>query len=191
MDTAGLFFPASENDPRFESCYYYAPTSRCVFLYLLWQIQVNFRNFAFVDFGCGKGKTLLLAAELGFREIIGVEISRELIAIANDNVKVYLNRTGRDTRCQLVCTDARDYRMLPCGPAVFYFHNPFGEEVIREVLKNIERSLAAAPREAYIVYLNPQHRGPLDESAFLSPMKVTAWYSIHKASGSLATARNK
>src|SRR5215469_947269 len=31
------------------------------------------RDFVFVDLGCGKGKTLLIAADMGFVRIIGVD----------------------------------------------------------------------------------------------------------------------
>ena len=39
---------------------------------------------------------------------------------------------------------------------VFLF-NPFGADTMRAFLANLEASLAQAPREAIIVYLNPRH----------------------------------
>jgi hypothetical protein len=33
---------------------------------------------AFVDFGCGKGRVLLLAADYGYRRVTGVEFAKEL-----------------------------------------------------------------------------------------------------------------
>src|SRR3990172_4635695 len=43
--------------------------------------------YSFVDIGAGKGRALLLASELPFRKVIGVELSAELAAIAQDNAK--------------------------------------------------------------------------------------------------------
>ena len=42
--------------------------------------------YGFVDVGAGKGRALLLAAELPFRKIIGVELNEELTRIAQKNV---------------------------------------------------------------------------------------------------------
>lgn len=40
----------------------------------------------FIDLGCGKGRTLLVASVLGFKRIIGVEFARELVLIARENL---------------------------------------------------------------------------------------------------------
>src|SRR5690242_3123851 len=42
--------------------------------------------FSFIDVGAGKGRALLLASELPFRKIIGVELSKELARIAAHNI---------------------------------------------------------------------------------------------------------
>lgn len=42
--------------------------------------------FTFVDLGCGKGRVLTLAAEKGFRRVIGIEVHPALAAIARENV---------------------------------------------------------------------------------------------------------
>ena len=80
------------------------------------------------------------------------------------------------------CVNAAEFQ-FPREPVICYFYNPFQEVVLRKVLENMRRSLAAAPREIYILYLNPVHRCLLDDSGFLTPVKRTPWYSIHKASG--------
>jgi tRNA1(Val) A37 N6-methylase TrmN6 len=142
---------------------------------------VDYGKFVFIDFGCGKGKVLLLAAELPFKQIIGVELSSELICVAAENLKSYVRRTRMSNVFHLNCMDASEYR-IPHEPAIFYFYNPFRAEVMRKVLENIRGSLAAAPREIYLVYLNPVDRSLLDESGFLTPVKLTYWYSIHTVS---------
>jgi hypothetical protein len=184
VDTARvLFLPERKTDPRFEDSVEYDPTPRRGFLHMLRQVPIHYRDFVFIDMGCGKGKVLLLATELGFKQVIGVELSTELLGAAADNLRVYFKKTGRDNRCQLVCMDAGDYQTMPCEPTVFYFYNPFGEKVMRRVLRNIEISPAAAPREAYLVYLTPEQRGVLDESGFLELFKQASLYSIYKTLG--------
>lgn len=148
---------------------------------MLRELRIDHTRFVFIDFGCGKGKVLLLAAELPFRRIIGVELSEKLLRIAEDNVRSYLRRTRKRNVIELVCRDAADYP-LPPERSVLYFWNPFGETVLEKLLGNIQRSLAAAPREAYIVYLNPVHRDGLDRCGFLTPIKRTHLYAIYQAS---------
>ena len=43
-------------------------------------------SFSFIDIGSGKGRALILAGRLGFREAIGVEFSSNLHRIAEKNL---------------------------------------------------------------------------------------------------------
>ena len=183
VDTADhLRLPELHSDPRFQYSEEYDPTPRFIFFRLLRQIHVDYSNFVFIDIGCGKGKVLLLASELPFQQIIGIELSSQLIQVAEDNLRNYLSRTGkRNDIVQLACIDAAEFQ-IPHEPAICYFYNPFGAEVMRKVLENIGLSLAAAPREIYVMYLYPVHHGLLDESGFLTPVTKTFWYAIYKAS---------
>ncbi|OFW32091.1 MAG: hypothetical protein A3J28_08480 [Acidobacteria bacterium RIFCSPLOWO2_12_FULL_60_22] len=183
VDTAGtLFLPELRSDPRFKYSNEYGPTPAPLFFRILRQIDADFRRFVFIDFGCGKGKALLLASQLPFQQIIGIELSSKLIRIAEDNLRGYLGKAGKHDRFRLVCMDASEFQ-IPHEPAILYFANPFRAEVMSQVLGNIRRSLAAAPREIYFVYLVPVHQGLLVESGFLTPVKRTFWYVIYKASG--------
>lgn len=47
------------------------------------------QNSVFVDLGCGKGRTLLIASEFGFKAVRGVEFAHELCEIARRNFSVY------------------------------------------------------------------------------------------------------
>ena len=183
VDTAGLFrLPELESDPRFKYSEVYDPTPAAIFSRLMRRINVDLSRFVFIDFGCGKGKVLLLAAELPFKQIIGVELSSKLMQVAEENLRSHLSRTrtvGNPIR--LACMDASEFQ-LPREATICYFYNPFKEEVMRKVLENIRRSLAAVPRELYVLYLYPIHHALFEESRFLTPVKKTAWYAIYKAS---------
>jgi len=181
VDTAGILnLPQLKTDPRFTHPVNYAPTPRSRFFRMLRQIDVDYSKFVFIDFRCGKGKVLLLAAALPFKQIIGIELSSKLFRVAENNLRTYLG-TRRCSEFQLVCMDASEYE-IPQERAIYYFYNPFAEEVMRKVLDNIRRSLAATPREMYVVYFNHVLKSLLDESGFLTPVKRTCWFSIHKAS---------
>ncbi len=172
--------PELRSDPRFRHSHSYGPTTRSIFFRMVRQLNLDYGRFVFIDFGCGKGKAVLLASELPFKQIIGVELSSKLIQVAEDNLKSYRRKPHKCNTIQLVCMDAADYP-IPHEPAVYYFANPFGAEVMRKVVDNIRTSLAEAPRETYIVYLSAIYRKVLDDSGFLTPIKHRHLYSIYKS----------
>lgn len=106
-------------------------------------------RFAFVDLGSGKGKALMLAANYPFREIIGVELSPRLHAIAQSN----LQKIG-DSRIRVYCEDARSF-LFP-SPSVIYLYNPFE----RPVSDAVADAIAAQNVSGYIVCYGPMDRRP-------------------------------
>ena len=113
-------------------------------------LNLDYRQYTFVDFGSGKGRALLVASSFPFRSVVGIEFAAELHSQALRNVRSY--RLGR-VRCrsvECVHADAADFA-LPVGPLVLFFFNPFGEPVMTSVVCNIQRSLQAHPRDALIV----------------------------------------
>lgn len=129
--------------------------------------EIDLAEFEFIDIGAGKGRCLLLASSWPFRAIIGVEISPQLISVAQTNVDTYVDASQQCTSFTLVCTDILDYRFLP-RPSVLYMFNPFERPVVATLLANIERSLAESPRKLFLVYQNPLHGDVFDESVSFS-----------------------
>ena len=115
---------------------------------ILKQCEITSQD-VFVDFGCGKGAVLALAAEYSFHKVIGVEISKKLVDIAINN----LNRL-RVNKAEIVCKDAREYKDID-EITYFYFFNPFPECVFRIVMKNIKESYLKNKRKIVIIYYNP------------------------------------
>lgn len=117
-------------------------------------------RFTFVDLGCGKGRTLLIAPRLGFRRVIGVEFAAELAAIARAN----LAKHGL-AEVMVIEGDAAGYA-FPAAPLVVYLYNPFAGEVMGTVVARLEQHVRCWPLlPLYVVYKNPLHRGLLDQSA--------------------------
>ncbi len=180
VDTAGIdFIPAVLS--LCESANVYSPTTRSTFVHVMRRLDIDHSRFVFIDFGCGKGKTLLLAAESPFKRVIGIEISPRLARIAEENIKSY-NGKRACAEIGVVCTDATGY-VSPREPAVYYLYDPFKRDVMAVVLENIQRSLVESPREIYIVYLEPSWQSLLDGAAFLVPVKQTSRYCIYRARG--------
>jgi SAM-dependent methyltransferase len=120
----------------------------------------DLRRFGFVDLGCGKGRTLLVAAALGFRQVTGVEFARELVQIAARNIE----RAGA-VQARVLHADAAEFEFPP-GDTVLYLYNPFSAEVLRQVL---DRLRARAARR-YVVYKTPRCAALLDACDFLEPL---------------------
>lgn len=109
-----------------------------------------------LDFGCGKGRVLAVAANYGFRKITGVEFAKELCQAAKKNIiPVQQNFPGKIFN--VIHANAVDYK-IEYDTNVFFFFNPFNEVVMLAVVKNILASLKENPREAYVVYINPVHK---------------------------------
>ncbi len=109
-----------------------------------------------VDYGCGKGRVLAVAAWYGFDKITGVEFAQELCEEAKKNM-AHVQQHFPKKNFKILNIDVVDYA-IEADTNVFFFFNPFDEIVMLSVVKNILSSLKKNPREAYIVYLNPVHK---------------------------------
>ena len=101
-------------------------------------------EYTYVDLGSGKGRSLFVAAELPFREVIGVEFSRTLHERAAANVRSFRHRGRRCGPVRSVHADATDFA-FPQTPLVVYLFNPFGATTTQRVLDNLEASLPTPP----------------------------------------------
>jgi SAM-dependent methyltransferase len=115
-----------------------------------------------VDFGCGKGRVLIVARQLGYATATGVELSASLCAIAEDNVAALRRRNP--ALAEGISVHHRDAVDFPIKPEhnVFYFFNPFGPAVLSPVLDAIVASVQNTPRDAWLVYFNHVHRPVFD-----------------------------
>lgn len=115
----------------------------------------------FVDFGCGKGRALILAAEYGFARIVGVEFASNLCKIASQNIAIFKRRSGRGSKIEIINHDAAVYP-IRANDNVFFMYNPFDADIMGAVIDNILESVAAYPRQVFLVYLNPLCRDVIE-----------------------------
>jgi len=125
----------------------YQATPEAEFHWAVDALKIEPADFRFIDLGCGKGRTLIMAAEFGFQEVIGVEFAQELAETARRN----LLRLGVPNH-QIHHSDAAQFR-FPDGNLVVYLYNPFGPDVLSKVLDSLSRAKEDMPdREVYLIY---------------------------------------
>lgn len=132
----------------------YHATPPFSFKRVLKKLKVDLTDYTFIDFGSGKGRTLLLASDFPFKSIIGVEFGEELHRHAVSNILRY--KPKHAAQIESIHLDATQF-LIPDGPLVFYFFDPFDAFVLRQVLDNIRRAAAASKRKIFIVYLYLQN----------------------------------
>jgi|GEM_PF-191683 len=109
-----------------------------------------------LDYGCGKGRVLAVAAYYGFSKITGIEFAKELCDVARKNI-IPIQQKFPEKIFNVIHANAVDYT-IEKDTNVFFFFNPFNEIVMLDVVKNILQSIKENPREVYVVYLNPVHK---------------------------------
>ena len=160
----------------------YAPTPARQFTRMLASLPIDEPSeFTFVDLGCGKGLTLMLAAEHGFPTVVGVELDRRLAEVAGSNVRSFVARSPDLAGViEVVTGDAAGFP-LPAGPVVVFLFNSFGEATLSAVVETVERSLTRSPRPLFVAYYNPVHRDVLDRSAMLRRLAHTTRWALYEA----------
>jgi SAM-dependent methyltransferase len=145
----------------------YQPIATEVFRSCICRIEVDHSSCAFVDLGCGKGRTLIIAAELGFAPVIGVEFARELADVATHNLQK-LN-VGNAT---IIHGDAAEYHFLDSN-LILYMHNPFTANVMSKVIDRLGEFCARYPhRQVFVIYHRPLCANVIDRAPFLQRFDV-------------------
>src|SRR5690348_10063421 len=94
-------------------------TSPRTFAFLSRYFPSNRSDFSYIDVGSGKGRTLLLASDYGFRRVVGVEFAEALCSIALRNVEAYRAASSKRS-IEVVHADATQFD-LPPGNLLIYF----------------------------------------------------------------------
>jgi 16S rRNA A1518/A1519 N6-dimethyltransferase RsmA/KsgA/DIM1 with predicted DNA glycosylase/AP lyase activity len=113
-----------------------------------------------LDLGSGKGAAVLTLtlSRLGFAEVVGVELARDLIDVAQQNA----TKLGR-RNVRFVQGDAAAFRDYDRVTHV-YMYNPFPCSVMSEVIANLDASLKRVPHSLTIVYRNAECHQRIVES---------------------------
>ena len=145
--------------------YRYEATKPYIFKEAFKNLEWNFNNSIFIDFGCGKGAGLLYASTYHFKKIIGIEYSQQLCDIADQNMKKFTLRSKRNIDYEVIHMDASEYKIPPESDC-FYFFNPFDATILEKVIQNILVSLEINKRKILIIYINALHNEVLKKYSF-------------------------
>ena len=110
-----------------------------------------------LDVGCGKGVVLKEAAKFPFERIAGIELQEELVRTAGKNFRIL----GLEKRISCMQADALDFDGYGEFD-VFFFFNPFSEEVFGRVIDRILESRKSGGPLTFI-YHNPRYLDALEE----------------------------
>ncbi len=124
-------------------------------------------SYTFLDIGCGKGRALLVASELPFGRIVGIELNPQLAAVARANAESWIGSHAADPTAPLLAPieileqDALELA-LPAGPTLIFLFHPFEAPLLRKLLRRIEAQIASqiAERAKLALHSNSSPHAP-------------------------------
>ena len=125
-------------------------------------------RYTFVDIGAGKGRAMLLASQLPFHQVIGIELNPDMADTAQANLEIWQAAHSADTTAQpiaptrLLQQDALDYN-LPRTPTLAFLFHPFEAPVLKALLRRIETQFAKRPGTFDLLYVNAECAHILDK----------------------------
>lgn len=162
-DTGGLIPPeqlrSRHPQSHASSAYYAMSPSRFRVALDLWrrsQPPHPLSEYTFLDLGCGKGRALLLATELPFREAIGIELHRGLARTARRNLALWQAAGRAHCPARVVFGDATAVE-LPPGPCLLYLFHPFADPAMARLIAHLRTARGERPPATLdIIYFNPE-----------------------------------
>jgi hypothetical protein len=125
-------------------------------------------GYTFIDIGAGKGRAMLVASELPFRQVIGIELNPAMTAIARQNLNHWNRSHTTDATAprlapiHLLEQDALTFD-FPSTPSLVFLFHPFEAPVLKQLLRRIETQFAKRPGTLDILYVNAECRIVLDK----------------------------
>jgi hypothetical protein len=144
-------------------------------------------HYTFIDFGAGKGRAMLVASELPFHQVIGIELNPTLADTAQLNLDRWLASHAADATApplapiRLYEQDALTFD-LPRTPTLAFLFHPFEAPVLKLLLRRIEARFAkrvgSPPPSFDLLYVNAECRNILDQHPaftrlFLGPVAMS------------------
>lgn len=151
----------------------YQPSPPILFHRLMAHVDLP-RDSVFVDLGCGKGRTLLMASRYPFARIVGVEFSPDLCALARRNVEIFRRRNRTRAIFEIVESDVATYE-IEDDQNVFYLFNPFDGTVLSALLDHIGASRRRRPRPVWLLYAFPTRRRVIEDSGNFAAVEVVRY----------------
>jgi SAM-dependent methyltransferase len=166
---AGRHLNSGHRHDRHATAYFGVAPSVLRALVKRWQklSKARIGETVFVDLGAGMGRAVLLASELGFKAVVGVELHPTLARIALKNVALWHSAGGSTARSttpiRVVEGDAAEFA-LPSGPVAVFLFNPFAAAVLGRLLRSWHGSLIKRSEPLHILYVNNEQEGVLESA---------------------------
>lgn len=164
---AGRHLKSGHRHDRHATAYYGVAPSVFRALMKRWQKSRPgwaLEEVSFIDVGAGMGRAVLLAAEMPFRRVVGVELNPTLTRIARKNLTAWRTSGRAVAPMRVVNADAVEFP-LPTGPCVAFLFNPFGATVMRRLLKSWSTILVGRAEELDLIYVNHEQEHILERQA--------------------------
>jgi SAM-dependent methyltransferase len=157
-------------DPEKPESRGYGPTA-----YRDWRILkrhlTNDRDGSFIDYGAGLGRVTILAAQLPFKRVIGVEFDEALVERGNANIASA--KSALRAPCNIVRADARTFP-IPSDASILFFCNPFAGSILAGVLGEIHKVAKSGIRPLKIICNLPPR------SAFEHEIAIVPWLKLRR-----------
>ena len=164
---AGRHLKSGHPHDRHNTAYYGVAPSVFQAMVVRWRRSrsvASIDEFTLVDLGAGMGRAVLLASELPFREVVGVELNPTLTRIARKNAAVWRAAGRARAPMRMVCGDAVEFR-FPEGPCAAFLFNPFGAPVLRRLLRTLAKGFAGRAGQLDLLYVNNEQESVLQGQA--------------------------
>jgi predicted RNA methylase len=134
VDTAGQIdlIDVDVVGPNRDGGYSSVSTSPRAYAFLSAFFPVDWKEFRFVDVGCGKGRVMMLAALQGFDTVLGVEFAPLICRVAEQNLVDFCGR--RPAKWSVVNADVTAIELPSDMPLLIYSFNPFNAEIWKRFL---------------------------------------------------------
>jgi SAM-dependent methyltransferase len=166
---AGRYLKSGHRHDRHATAYYGVAPSVFHTLIKRWQRSkpaAAIESTIFIDIGAGMGRAMLLAAELPFRSVLGIELNLTLARIARRNLALWRKSGHPVASTRLLVGDAAELH-FPAGPCLAFLFNPFGAPVMRRFLRHAAESFAGRAGQLDLIYVNHEQEGELERARAL------------------------
>ena len=134
-----------------------SPSGNKYLKYLLNDIIIS-ENDSIIDIGCAKGSALKYFARFKFNKVHGIELSKPLVKICNNNFKVL-----KIDKVKAFNSSALDFKKYE-NYNFFYLYNPFPEIVMKKLIQTLKEQIN--DKKITIIYNNPVCHDLLEEFGF-------------------------
>jgi hypothetical protein len=141
------------------------------------------KRYTFVDIGAGKGRAMLVASEMPFKQVIGVELNPMMADVAQRNVDHWMESrkvdptARRHAPVRLVEQDALEFE-FPRTPCVAFLFHPFEAPLMKKLLRRMEKQFATRAGDLDVLYVNAECAAVFEANPAFRKM----WFGMVKMS---------